>query len=194
MQDLLKVLLGSTITLILGGIGFLIKWYLERRADFLQIEKYERLLTLREKLNKNKISLEDLKEIEKYILGKREKIEYNIKKVTLELKNINEFEKIPKFHTQAEMNEYAINSFKRVEEKLDFIIKKLKQYLDKERILLLEEAQEVWLKFREKHADFVASQYKGGSIQPLIYYSELERLTIERIASLQSELEELENL
>lgn len=66
---------------------------------------------------------------------------------------------------------------------------KLKQYLSKENILLLEEGQEHWIKFREKHAELVAKKFEEGSIQPLIYYTELERLTIERIASLQTELE-----
>ena len=61
--------------------------------------------------------------------------------------------------------------------------------LDKTKLETLIKAQNSWKIFREKQAEFASSQYKGGSIESLIYYSELERLTVERTASLQSEID-----
>jgi hypothetical protein len=51
-----------------------------------------------------------------------------------------------------------------------------------------------WRDYQLKYAEFVASQYKGGSIHPLIYASALESLTIARIVELETELKRSKDL
>lgn len=58
----------------------------------------------------------------------------------------------------------------------------------------LDETNAAWRNYQKNHADFLASRYEGGSIQPLIYASALESVTIARIVELEAELKELRNL
>lgn len=50
----------------------------------------------------------------------------------------------------------------------------------------LKSAQQAWISYRDREANFVAAEYEGGSIQPLIRSSELAALTRERRARLEA--------
>ena len=54
-----------------------------------------------------------------------------------------------------------------------------------------EEAQSLWLKYREANCDSEASLYEGGSIRPTIYYSCLADITRERTRKLKAFLVEI---
>ena len=45
-----------------------------------------------------------------------------------------------------------------------------------------------------EQAEAAAVSYRGGTIYPLIYLSEIERLTVDRTARLQADLDELRRL
>ncbi|WP_373252886.1 lysozyme inhibitor LprI family protein [Brevundimonas sp.] len=47
----------------------------------------------------------------------------------------------------------------------------------------LDEAQAAWLEYRDRHSSFVAGEYEGGSILPLIQALGSTILTNERTAS-----------
>ena len=53
---------------------------------------------------------------------------------------------------------------------------------------LLIQAEKDWVKFRDSHCKFEASQYEGGSIQPLIYSICLEELTKKRIEEIKASI------
>jgi uncharacterized protein YecT (DUF1311 family) len=55
---------------------------------------------------------------------------------------------------------------------------------------LLVEAQRAWIKYKETNCKSATDQYRGGSIQPLIYYSCLTELTEERTGKLKEYLQE----
>jgi len=184
LEKALFVLLGG----FLAGIGYLLKRRIERRSIFDAIERNQKLLMLNKELRAQKISLSDLHELEAKILNKEKAAEQYAVTIKKELKDDMPLE-TKDFITQAEMNEHAYHSFKRADEKLQNILETMEIYLDKTELNILKNAHETWEIFRDKQAEFAANQYKGGSIQPLIYYSELERLTIERAASLQSEID-----
>jgi uncharacterized protein YecT (DUF1311 family) len=54
-----------------------------------------------------------------------------------------------------------------------------------------EEAQSLWLKYREASCDSEASIYEGGSIRPTIYYSCLASLTKERTSRIKAFVDEV---
>ena len=96
--------------------------------------------------------------------------------------------------TQTEMNIVAAQAYEQVERKLDATIAELKIFLPPQEISKLDETNTAWRNYREKHADFLSSQYEGGSIQPLIYASTLASVTIARIVELEARLNELKGL
>jgi uncharacterized protein YecT (DUF1311 family) len=90
--------------------------------------------------------------------------------------------------TQAKMNVVATQAYRRAERKLDVIIEQMKTFFSSEECAHFDKANQAWRTYQQIHADFAASQYEGGSIQPLIHASALEAVTIARIVELETEL------
>lgn len=90
--------------------------------------------------------------------------------------------------TQSEINEIANVKFKKADAELNKVYKQLMIILDKNEKQLLIQAEKDWLKFRDSHCRFDASQYEGGSIQPLIYSTCLEELTKKRIIEIKASI------
>lgn len=90
--------------------------------------------------------------------------------------------------TQSEMNATASANYKKADAQLNKLYKQLMAILDKNEKPLLIQAEKDWVKFRDSHCKFDASQYEGGSIQPLIYSSCLEELTRKRIAEIKASI------
>ncbi len=87
--------------------------------------------------------------------------------------------------TQMEMNQQASTNFKKADAKMALIYKKVQKETpsDIDKKLLLD-AQRTWIKYKEAHCKSASASYKGGSIQPLIYYNCLTEITNERIKQL----------
>jgi uncharacterized protein YecT (DUF1311 family) len=90
--------------------------------------------------------------------------------------------------TQGEMNATANSSYKKADAELNKVYKQLMAVLDQNEKPLLIQAEKDWMKFRDSHCKFDASQYEGGSIQPLIYSTCLEELTKKRIAEIKASI------
>ena len=88
------------------------------------------------------------------------------------------------------MNETANVKFKKADAELNKVYKQLMAILDKNEKQLLIQAEKDWMKFRDSHCKFDASQYEGGSIQPLIYSTCLEELTKKRIVEIRASIKE----
>jgi uncharacterized protein YecT (DUF1311 family) len=184
LEKLGLVVLGGLVT----GIGYLLKRRIERKPVLDEIEKHQKLLMLNKEMREQRISLPDLKKLEEAILNKEKATERHAISIKKEIKIATEIEN-REFITQAEMNEHAYEAFKRADEKLKNVIKSLERYLDKTELINLGKVQDAWEVFRKEQAEFSSHEYRGGSIQPLIYYAELERLTVARAASLQSDVD-----
>ena len=90
--------------------------------------------------------------------------------------------------TQLEINETANVKFKKADAELNKVYKQLMAILDKNEKQLLIQSEKDWMKFRDSHCKFDASQYEGGSIQPLIYSTCLEELTKKRITEIKASI------
>jgi uncharacterized protein YecT (DUF1311 family) len=91
--------------------------------------------------------------------------------------------------TQMEMNETANTNYKKADAELNKIYKQLMTILDQSGKTLLIQSEKDWVKFRDSHCKFEASQYEGGSIKPLIYSTCLEELTRKRIAEIKASIQ-----
>jgi uncharacterized protein YecT (DUF1311 family) len=100
------------------------------------------------------------------------------------------FSNISFAQTQSEMNVTANAKYKKADAELNKVYKQLMSILDQNEKPLLIQAEKDWVKYRDSHCRFDASQYDGGSIQPLIYSTCLEELTRKRIAEIRESIKE----
>lgn len=70
------------------------------------------------------------------------------------------------------------------------VYRKLVLMLDEDEKAQLKEAQTAWLKYRDASCEFVADQYKGGSIRPLIEATCLGDMTKRRTTELKTQIKE----
>lgn len=92
--------------------------------------------------------------------------------------------------TQAEMNQTAMEDYKKADAELNKVYKELMKTLGPKEKKLLIAAQKNWIKFRDSDCEFQAEKYHGGSIQPLIRYTCLTDRTQARTNDLMATKEE----
>jgi uncharacterized protein YecT (DUF1311 family) len=92
--------------------------------------------------------------------------------------------------TQAEMNQTAAKGYYKADAELNKVYKVLMSKLDEKGKSLLIKAENDWIKYRDSHCKFEASFYDGGSMQPMIYSSCLESVTMDRIKELKVAIKE----
>lgn len=92
--------------------------------------------------------------------------------------------------TQVEMNQCAVNAYKAADAELNQVYKQLVAKLDDEEKAQLKEAQNAWIKYRDANCDFVADQYKGGTMRPMIYAGCLQDVTKKRTTELKTQIED----
>jgi uncharacterized protein YecT (DUF1311 family) len=94
--------------------------------------------------------------------------------------------------SQSEMNICADKQFKAADAVLNRVYNQLASKLEADARAKLKAAEVSWLKYRDDNCDYEAAAFEGGSMQPLIYSSCLERMTKARTAELRGQLKELE--
>ena len=89
-------------------------------------------------------------------------------------------------NTQLELNDCAAAEFQQADAQLNAVWPQVKGYMDSigQGAVLLD-AQRKWIPFRDAACTAEIAPYAGGSIQPLIWYSCLTRLTRVRTFDLQ---------
>lgn len=92
--------------------------------------------------------------------------------------------------TQAEMNICAGEDFKAADAVLNQVYQQLMAKLDDEEKAQLKDAENAWLKYRDTNCDFVADQFKGGSMRPMIYAGCLADMTTKRTTELKTQIKE----
>jgi uncharacterized protein YecT (DUF1311 family) len=90
--------------------------------------------------------------------------------------------------TQAEMNVCAGKEYQAADTELNQLYRKLVSTLDDEEKSQLKGAQNAWLKYRDANCEFVADQYKGGSIRPTIHGLCLADMTKNRTTELRNQI------
>ena len=92
--------------------------------------------------------------------------------------------------TQIEMTQCAADAYKAADKVLNQVYQQLVAKLDDEEKAQLKEAQTAWLKYRDTNCDFVADQYKGGTMRPMIYAGCLEGVTKKRTSELRDQIKD----
>ena len=92
--------------------------------------------------------------------------------------------------TQTEMTQCAAEAYKAADKVLNQVYQQLVAKLDDEEKAQLKEAQTAWLKYRDTNCDFVADQYKGGTMRPMIYAGCLAEVTKNRTSELREQIKD----
>ncbi|HEU5235697.1 MAG TPA: lysozyme inhibitor LprI family protein [Pyrinomonadaceae bacterium] len=92
--------------------------------------------------------------------------------------------------SQAEMNICAGKEYKSADAELNQVYQKLSSILNDEEKSQLKEAENAWIRYRDLNCEFVADQYKGGSIRPMIHGLCLADVTRNRTAELRNQIKD----
>lgn len=92
--------------------------------------------------------------------------------------------------TQADMNICWGNEYKKADAALNKTYQELAAMLDEAEKAQLKTAETAWLKYRDTNCEFVADQYKGGSIRPMIAAICLADVTNNRTTELKSQIKD----
>ena len=95
--------------------------------------------------------------------------------------------------TTMEMRECADDRYQKADAELNEVYKQLMVKLEEARQAKLKEAQRAWIAFRDKSAEFEASEAEGGSMYPVILVSVSADMTEARVNELRETLKRLES-
>ena len=179
----------SALVIFAGVVGYFGRRYVERRGTVERLDRTVKVLDIHERMQRSGLSPSDLSDIEDLLLAKSVRLR-NIENIALSERAPSADEIV----TQAEMNQQAYNAFSDSDGKLESVLKIVREELSDDLLTELEKSQEAWTIYRNAQADLLAKQYEGGSIQPLIRATELERLTISRRAEIEDFLNEQRRL
>ncbi len=186
MEKVGLVLLGALFSVV----GYFIKRKVERRGVIDALDRHKKLLEINRHMNDQGLSIDDMRTLEVALTGKAEAIAKHSLDFERDAKPLTE-KRSGEFLSQAELNLRADANLKISRAKLNLVYQELTFKLDDFEITVLRESQDVWEAYSVKQAEAESARYRGGSIYPLIYLSELDSLTVERAARLQTSLDEL---
>ncbi|WP_175904534.1 lysozyme inhibitor LprI family protein [Burkholderia seminalis] len=180
----------------LGGIYLFFKYLLERKIegkpDAENISQLNELADLKEKLDKNGMTLEELQSFRAQALGKSASIaivtaqQYTDAASQL-VGDAEKAEHDPDWEqalTQTDMNLLSMKKATQADDELAAIINSKIRELDGDDRLLLQQSQSAWESFRETETTRESRRWEGGTIRPLMVNLRYEAITRERIAGL----------
>ena len=179
--------------LVLGGllsaVAYFAKRWIEGKPQNETLDKHKKLLDIHKQMHEQGLDVDGLRNLERQLIGKANAI----KKHTSELSEKREplIAAQEEDLTQLELNKRASERFEIAKQKLQEVIAGVDSRVGDKESQALMNSQNAWEGYSVDQAMAAASSYDGGSMWSLVYFSELESLTIERIARLQAELDEL---
>jgi len=88
--------------------------------------------------------------------------------------------------TQTELNRESATDFDKSDAELNKVYRELRATLDDTEKARLKEVQLLWLKYRDRNAEFAASLYEGGSIAPMVRSGAMTSATLDRVKELKA--------
>lgn len=189
LEKIALVLLG----VLLSGVAYLIKRRLEKKPALEKLDVQTKLLSINKQMKEQGLTAGDLATLELVLTGKAQAVEKHTHEMEQAARPLLE-KPMGEFLSQAEMNIRASNNLDIAKLKMTHVVNELKLLLDEPDKSALLSAQTAWESYCVEQAEASAIAYRGGSIYPLIYLSELEKLTVDRTARLQADLDELRRL
>jgi len=99
-------------------------------------------------------------------------------------------EPCPDAQSQAEMNICAGREYKKADADLNQVYQKLVAMLDVDEKTQLKDVETTWIKYRDANCDFVADQFKGGTMRPMVLGFCLADMTRNRTNELKDQIKD----
>jgi uncharacterized protein YecT (DUF1311 family) len=96
----------------------------------------------------------------------------------------------PNALSQFEMTQCANREYRSADATLNKVYAQLIAILDDEEKSQIKEVQITWIKYRDANCNFVADQYQGGTMRPMVFAFCLAELTEQRTALLRTQVKD----
>ncbi|TIV73010.1 MAG: DUF1311 domain-containing protein [Mesorhizobium sp.] len=182
-----------TAAVLLGGVaGYFGKRFVERSALGERIGHVTKLVDLKAKMDQSGIRLEDVTDFETRLFFAKPRLrqlEDAVEKVVDPNTPTDVAQVLTKNFqiegiTQADMTQSAYSTLIGAEALLKTVFEELGREMPADEFKSLRATQVSWTKYAHGQALLAASLVEGGSMEPMIYASERERLTSQRYAEL----------
>ena len=174
-SEILKNLFLFICGIAAASLGYLIKRKIERRSQHESLELDLKVLSIRKELNQQNVSPEELVKLKEMLLKKKTNTYNDLSVIEPLIRKSNE-----RIITQAEINELAFNEYDKATITLNHVLQELYNKIHGERRKEHEQAQNAWLEYMKKQAEYTSNEYKGGSIQSSVYAFEAIRIIKQR--------------
>ncbi|SKA16048.1 hypothetical protein [Novilysobacter spongiicola] len=183
MEQTIYLLLGAALT----WAFYFVQRRVERRGTVDAIERNQKLLALKKDLEGANTSLDELRRFEGRLIDKAETA------LRIADRYVSQAELVARESDEPELDEEALNlraidSFQRVDARLDELVGRLCRELDGKGLVVFQSVHMAWLSYRERYARFIAETYSAGNIQPLIHAVTLESITAAWVSELETQL------
>lgn len=173
---------------MLASVGYIAKRWVEGKSSSEIIERKTKALVLHSSLKDAGISLSEL-ELFEAELTRRRQVE---DEVTAELHE--SLQAVAPEETQAGMNRIAGADLQIANAMLEKALTEAEMQGDGAYAKQLNDSQKRWKAYAESEAAYRAAIFEGGTVYPTIHLTELEQLTVRRIADLRAHVKWLKSL
>ena len=188
-QDILMFLFGAAVAVI----AYFGKRLIEGRPHLDRLERRGKALALHKDMKTEGLTVDDLDTLETDLTARRRKKLQRIEdNVNAELKE--QSLRPGPGETQAEMNVLTQADLHVSRAMLTKELLSLETHAGPDHWDGLVNVQKQWEEYAEAEARWVASWHEGGSIYPLVYLAELNRLTVSRIAEVRLQTDWMKNM
>ncbi|UVK56343.1 DUF1311 domain-containing protein [Mesorhizobium sp. AR02] len=182
----------AAAVLVGGVIGYFGRRFVEKSASGEQVSHVTKLVELKAKMDQSGMDLEDVRDFESRVFFNKPRLrqlEDAVEKVVDPNTPSDVAERLSQNFqisglTQADMNQSAYSSLVGTEALLKTVFDELERDMGADQFESLRATQDTWTKYAHGQASLAASLVEGGSMQPMIYAGERERLTSQRYAEL----------
>jgi hypothetical protein len=162
--DILTIILSA----VAGVAAYRINHHYDSKSPLKQTELQLKQLELYKQMKELNLTNEDLQKMRDQLPVKGNS-------------GIVEFaETMPEFQTQADMYNYVLKEFQFLREDLANLFDVITKTYDSKWVYDFKQAHDAWENYSSLQAHFIANEYKGGSLEPCLYISELNKLTKQR--------------
>ena len=207
MDGIVAVLTPAALVL-LAGAGYLSRRYLEGSRESEKVKAIRDWIEVHKAMYGNAPSIEDVNRLRADFLSRSEQLQTDNREGNPTETFVEEIKPTPApewmffgyeltdwereqaqndkgIWTQLALNERAQAAFKIIEAHLSSEIARWNTLLNVEELTYFYNSHELWTAFREAQATFSASEYRGGTIAPMIYWGEMFEKTQQRLSDLE---------
>lgn len=178
------------LVLVSGALGYFGKRWVEDTGGREKVALYATVADLAAKMKASGVSVAEVDTLRTYLLGKRRTVADDAV-VALAAPPTGGLDAEPtEFWTQTAMNERADEAYQAAKAELAAVVGELQTECGPAAARELAATQSAWEEFRDRHAEWAASEYEGGSIQPFIRATEADSITRQRLAALRATLDD----